>query len=72
MRESKEDINVRKQIIWQFYQDWKKRGPLSKKFFSPTTHPIPRAPTQIHFFIKKKLTFFLANQKKTYICRLKD
>ena len=30
--ESKEDFNARKQIIWQFYQDWKKKNPSQKRY----------------------------------------
>lgn len=30
--ESKEDFNVRKQIIRQFYQDWKKKNPSLKRY----------------------------------------
>lgn len=30
--ESKEDFKIRKQIIWQFYQDWKKKNPSLKRF----------------------------------------
>jgi hypothetical protein len=30
--ESKEDFRIRKQIIWQFYQDWKKKNPSLKKY----------------------------------------
>ena len=30
--ESKEDFNNRKQIIWQFYQDWKKKNPSQKRY----------------------------------------
>ena len=30
--ESKEDFKIRKQIIWQFYQDWKKKTPSLKRF----------------------------------------
>ena len=31
-RESKEDFKIRKQIIWQFYQDWKKKNPSQKRY----------------------------------------
>ena len=30
--ESKEDFKIRKQIIWQFYQDWKKKNPSLKRY----------------------------------------
>ena len=30
--ESQEDFKVRKQIIWQFYQDWKKKNPSQKRY----------------------------------------
>ena len=30
--ESKEDFKIRKQIIWQFYQDWKKKNPSQKRY----------------------------------------
>ncbi|MCR5645635.1 MAG: hypothetical protein K6F96_04495 [Bacteroidales bacterium] len=30
--DSKEDIQIRKQIIWEFYQDWKKDNPSQKRF----------------------------------------
>ena len=30
--ESKEDFKIRKQIIWQFYQDWKKMNPSLKRY----------------------------------------
>ncbi len=55
-----------------FIKTGKKEDPSQKNFFHRQRIPSPVPPTQIHFFIKKKLTFFLANQKKTYICRLKD
>ncbi len=30
--DGKEDFKIRKQIIWQFYQDWKKKNPSLKRF----------------------------------------
>ncbi len=30
--ESKEDFKTRKEIIWQFYQDWKKKNPSQKRY----------------------------------------
>ena len=30
--DSKEEVVVRKQIIWDFYQDWKKRNPSQRKY----------------------------------------
>ena len=30
--ESKEDFKIRKQIIWHFYQDWKKKNPSQKRY----------------------------------------
>ena len=29
---NKEDFKIRKQIIWQFYQDWKKKNPSQKRY----------------------------------------
>ena len=29
---SKEDFKIRKQIIWQFYQEWKKKNPSQKRY----------------------------------------
>jgi hypothetical protein len=29
---NKGDFKIRKQIIWQFYQDWKKKNPSQKKY----------------------------------------
>lgn len=65
MRESKEDINVRKQIIWQFYQDWKKkRTPLKKNFFHRQRIPSPVPPPKFTFLLKKNSLFFLRIKKK--------
>ena len=30
--DGKEDFKIRKQIIWQFYQDWKKKNPSLKRY----------------------------------------
>jgi hypothetical protein len=30
--ESNEDFKTRKEIIWQFYQDWKKKNPSQKRY----------------------------------------
>ena len=30
--DSKEDFKIRKQIIWQFYQEWKKKNPSQKRY----------------------------------------
>ena len=30
--DSKEDFKTRKQIIWQFYQEWKKKNPSQKRY----------------------------------------